>query len=265
MSFLLGWLWAVISWVVGAVAALTAIAMTALFWTEAVSRSWKLAQWGVVLQVRRLHDSERGHYSELWRQSIARCEESGYPIEALYRAFVIIPHDCRCLLRKRARAELDSSGAWSPWTRSGILVFQVLTRLINAFEESQARVSLVSVDGRISWAGLASFDMLFPRLNLGEIARHPSIVRASLMTEADAVYAELLAASDQGERDRLVDAYDNIIAALKGRSAAAPTSFLCDSSNLDVGSKTSFFADLRARSARHHLQGWRGEAEFLSG
>jgi hypothetical protein len=114
---------------------------------------------------------------------------------------------------------------------------------------------LISVDGRISWAGLASFDTLFPRLELDQIAQHPSIVRASLMTEADAVRAELLATSSEEDRDRLVEAYENIIAALKGVSTPAPASFLRSSAN---------FKDLRARSARHYLQGWRGKAEFSS-
>jgi hypothetical protein len=113
MSLLLGWLWAVISWVIKAVVALAVVAATALFWTEALSRSWKLAKWGVDLQVQRLPESERDLYFKLWSQPIARCKESGYPIEALFQAFVRIPHDCRAFsegaLRKNGKAQVSGA------------------------------------------------------------------------------------------------------------------------------------------------------------
>ena len=222
MTFLADWAWSALAWVVKAAMALVLIVVTALFWAEAVSRAYRLASWGVEIQVRRLPEVERLDRASGWHRALGELKGEALPIGALCHAFVRVPHECRRLLRTEAKGARQATGIWSPWTRTGRLIFSLATRLLDWVERGNAEASLIAYDGRIMWSGLASFEEHFPGLNLDEVARYPRVARATLLTEADALLAELRDPIESTELGRREQEYGEIVARLRASRWRAP-------------------------------------------
>jgi hypothetical protein len=226
---MLGWLKALGIMLVTVLFSVLLIVVHILLKTEAVARTYTFSEELVEWQVRRLPSGQQPLYRFNWLGSIAQCKANQYPVTALFRAVVVIPHQCRSRLRTLAAEERATLGGWRPWTRTGLRIHRLAIQLIDSIFRESIRASLISPKGRINWTAIRIYQGVASRRvealahgGWDEILKDPSVVKASLFSEVDALENLLRdMGPDDNDRPIVERAYRGVIDLLHGAKGAA--------------------------------------------